>query len=288
MEGTARGWSWDEQLDAEASFVDEDWISTLRFDLLTVVDEGRRVPLKVTGLAGVGSSRVVLFLESPEGEEVVYGFPRETWGLPSYLRELPPWLGSGAHYDPARLERKLDRLVGDPMLDRVVTPYAQLYRTIVHHLREWPPFDHLVFADDAGRLAMPFGVRLPGTRAKLSQLASASSSSEDTKAWATDTLAVLARVEVDEGLEPDQIHENPVYVWAAARLAGYLAEDPDRAVRLVGDRLSAAPERIDTFLWQAWALAHLLASFDVTDQLWPFFQSVRDDMKARGVRFQSG
>jgi hypothetical protein len=120
----------------------------------------------------------------------------------------------------------VDRLIGDPMLDKIVTGYDDLYWTIVENLRSWPPFKQIK--------------------------------------WDTNqTLDHLRSVEIDPLFQSEALHMNPLYAWGRAMLSGFFA-DPAEAARLVHCRLRARPQELETLVAQGWALAEALIVFGIS------------------------
>jgi hypothetical protein len=106
--------------------IDEEWLRELRF---TTADG-----VRVTGLAGPGSGNVVLNGTLPNGERVVLKLRRHHLGF--HIRELPPFLTGTPAYDVDRRNRKLVRLVGNPLLDEMTRDYDRLYSSVIKVLHE--------------------------------------------------------------------------------------------------------------------------------------------------------
>jgi hypothetical protein len=242
--------AWNEELDrGEVPFIDDVWLDSVRFS----VDN-----YQVIGFEGAGATSVVFNARGPKGEEVVLKTAVRDWSFPSYIHELREC------QDLDRLHRKLERLIGDPMLDQIVTTYSDLYRTIVDNLHDWAaPFDQLKWNNEEATQIMSFGVRAPGTISKLGQIASHSESRPETVAWAKQTLDLLERINVEPVLRPEILLENPLYVWGGAILSGYFPGDITDVSSRVRSRLTAQPQKLETFVTQSWAIAGLLMNFQI-------------------------
>jgi hypothetical protein len=182
--------------------------------------------------------------------------------------------------DIERLHQKLQRLIGDPMLDRIVTAYDDLYRCLVDNLHYWPPINQIKWDNQEATKVMSFAVRMPGTIAKLAQLASASTSRAQTAAWANRTLCLLESIEVDPVFRPEVLHQNPLYVWGGAVLSGFLgAKEASSRVRCL---LTTQPLVLETFVAQGWALARVLLFLQIPNaaRFAEFWEAACDDVTA--------
>jgi hypothetical protein len=216
---------------------------------------------KIVGVLGVGSHNVVFKGLDPQGQGFALRMLRRDWSFASYIRELRPGMSFDGE-EPDRLYRKLDRLIGDPMLDKIVTEYDDLYWTIVENLRSWPPFKQIKWDEEEATEVMSFAVRMPGTTLRLEQLALAKYRPE-IATWANQTLDHLRSVKIDPLFQPEALHMNPLYAWGGAMLSGFFA-DPAEAARLVHCRLRARPQELETFVAQGWALAQALIVFRIS------------------------
>ena len=266
------------QLWEDVAYLDEEWIRDLRFRTRMTMPEEASAPsgiYTVTGFAGAGSTNVVFRAISPSGKDVALTLTRRSLSFPSFIRELPPGLDVDVEFDTARLERKLDRLKGVAAVDAVVDAYRRLYASIVDNLHDWPPFQELTWEDDSVAAAMTLGVKMPGTRAKVVQLASSSQAA--TAEWASATLASIDELTVNPNTE--NVYTNPLYIWGGAVMEGYFADDVSVAVRQVTSRLQAHRDDIDMFMTQAWAIANLLEIFHITDQYRAFWTGINRAME---------
>jgi hypothetical protein len=249
-------WVWRRELEADEPYIDADWLNTLKGLRFRFGKE----ELEYVDLRGYGSKNVAFGVEDAQGKRWVITMTRELWVFPSYVRELPPHLSLGRPQDPERLMRKLDRLIGDPMMDRIVRAYDGLYRTLVDNLHAWPPLDTTTFNDEVMGEFFWFGARAPGTLALLERLASASRARPETVAWARQTANLLRRERIgpDPSLRPETLHANPLYVFGGAHLEGFFGNDSTRAVDRVCSHLAVHPTEFQTFAVQALALSELL------------------------------
>ena len=106
--------------------LDEDWLKSLRFELPEDFMETRR-NLKVTGLAGVGSTAIVFNIEDESGEELVVKIYHE---LGFFLKEIPPGFIKGGECNINRINQKLYYLIGNPLIDDMCFQYKRLYAYI--------------------------------------------------------------------------------------------------------------------------------------------------------------
>lgn len=271
--------AWRRELEADEPYIDEDWLNTLKGLRFRVGEE----EFEYVDLRGYGSSNVAFGVIDSHGQPQVLRMTRKLWTFPSYVRELPAHFSLGRPQDPERLLRKLDRLIGDPMLDRIVQDYDGLYRLLVDNLHDWPPFDTLTFNDAAMGEFLWFGVRAPGTLALLDRLACASESRPETVAWARQTVDLLRRERIgpDPSLTPETLHANPLYVFGGALLEGFFGDDSTQAVDRVYSHLTAHPTEVQTFAVQALALSELLRFLQI-----PGAESFAKLYEATGKRFE--
>jgi hypothetical protein len=97
--------------------LDEEWLSQLCFKAIQNIE--------VNGLAGIGSNLVVLKGTMSNGKQIVIKIPKTN--IAFHIREVPPHLSLNPEYDLDHVNEKLNRLVGDPMLDKMSTGYDELY-----------------------------------------------------------------------------------------------------------------------------------------------------------------
>ena len=106
--------------------LDEDWLKSLRFELPDDFMETRR-NLKVTGLAGVGSTAIVFNIEDENGEKLAAKIYHE---LGFFLKEIPPGFIKGGECNINRINQKLYYLIGNPLVDDMCFQYKRLYAYI--------------------------------------------------------------------------------------------------------------------------------------------------------------
>jgi len=245
-------------------FIDEEWLKELKPFRLPFVPDGASSPIeyKVTGLLGVDSFKVVSESKDSEGNDIAIRTLRESWSFASYNRELQPGMSFSDNENPESLCRKLDRLIGDPLVDIIVPEYDNLYRSLVDNLHGWPAFNEIEWKTDEATEVMSFTVQMPGTISKFEKLALASTSRAETAAWAKQTLDLLAGVDVDRLFQPEILHLNPLYIWGGAMLSGFFL-DRVEAARCARFRLTARSKQLRTFVAQGRALAALLLQFQI-------------------------
>jgi hypothetical protein len=272
--------AWQNELGSDVAYIDEEWLRGLKFRLPMRM-EGPSSELEqfdVTGFSGSGAHSVVFDVTDSKGRNLVIKMTRRSWSFASYIRELQPNFTSDLPYDAARVHRKLEKLIGDPMLDTIVTSFDDLYRCLVDNLHDWPPFDQITWEDEETAFLMSFGVRMPGTMAKLAQLASSSSSRSETSEWATATLDLLQRIELDAAIRPQILSENPLYVWGGAVLSGFGGDDISDSVDKAAEHLARQPDDVETFMLQGWAVSRLLASLVGVERFGSFYEAVREKL----------
>ncbi|MFE2067354.1 hypothetical protein ACFXDH_34090 [Streptomyces sp. NPDC059467] len=205
----------------------------------------------------VGGSGVAIFVDHPDGQEMVWKFGREMFREACYFREIPNSLAPRPLYDMDRLNRKLRSLLGDPQLPHVVTGYRDVFRSFLESLLEADAAD---FEGIRGRTEdmtrrLRFVLQSPPFSYLLEEIVSNPREPRGRQQWAERALESLGRLgEGDARLRPDSLLDNPLFVWGGAALAGYFtkAELPVAA--------AAALEQFDTFdEEQRYAFAHQTA-----------------------------
>jgi hypothetical protein len=112
--------------------LDEDWLKSLRFEL---PDDfiGMRGNIKVTGLAGVGTTSIVFNVKDESGEKLVMKIYHK---LSFFLKEIPPGLIKGGECNINRINQKLYYLIGNPLIDEMCYQYKRLYAYIFSFIYE--------------------------------------------------------------------------------------------------------------------------------------------------------
>ncbi|MFN8572353.1 MAG: hypothetical protein U0132_09870 [Gemmatimonadaceae bacterium] len=261
---------WYFELKSEDAYLDGDWLESLRdlnFDGLMTDENGeeRQVHYEYDGLAGYGSNNIAFKVREGEGVFVLK-LPRRSWSFASYIKEVPAGFLGDKPIDTARVCRKINRLIGDSMLDQIVEPYHDLYRTVVDNLHSWPAFDQILWESEHASQVMGFAVSTPGTLAKLEQLASGEKCRKSTASWASQTIELLSRQKgnLDPRLRPEALHSNPFYTWAGAQMEGFLSKDTSEADKMLKSSFSScSPDDQRTYFAQGNIVGHLLTVLQV-------------------------
>jgi hypothetical protein len=257
--------------------IDETWLRDLQFD----GPEGTRI----TGLLGLGSESVVFSALGPDGSEVALKVYRHHLGF--HIRELPLFLTAKPSYDFDRLNQKLLRLLGNPLLDSMTQEYDRLYSSLISILKKFG-VSGLIWSvmTPESTETLPFILHTPGMRRRLQDWASLPEEVQDAKEmilevngpsfpitvlrvelihWAKETLQSIDDLwQVNPDLRPDKLPDNPLYVWGAAVMDGFFTEEElPRAANFLQKQFGPLPHhpQAATFIAQADALAHLLAQF---------------------------
>jgi hypothetical protein len=254
--------------DDEAPYLDEIWLAELhrfRIPLNLTRPDGSTANIEYqgTGLAGFGSSSIGFYVRDAEGVELVIKMRRSDWSFACYIRELGPAFAFDLSGQDARLQRKLERLIGDAMVDNIVAAYHEINRLLVFNLRNWPPFDQIRWDDEETRRVLNFGVRMPGVMARIERIATRAGANCDRAKWAERTFHLLNATRGASDLQPNLLHENPLYVWGGAILSGFFSRDLSIASERVRELLRARPADLLTLVGQGWALAKLLRHFQI-------------------------
>jgi hypothetical protein len=218
--------------------IDEEWLDrALRFDL----PGGYRF----SGVGGIGGSNVVIKFVYPDGQHFAVRLPKQLFLFPSYIHEIPNWLAPHPMYDVNRLNRKLAKLEGDPLLDVLVETYDTFFSSFVYSAREADAadFDLITGESEESTRAIRFVLATPPIARRLDNLASSAENLE-TRAWALQARKAVDRIRPgDPELLPLSLLNNPLFVWGAAICSGYLtkAEFP-LAANAVRERLKTLSE----------------------------------------------
>jgi len=104
----------------------EEWLASLNFEMTGGAN--------VTGLLGIGSSKVVLAATWHDGKEVAVRTSRNQIGF--HIQEIPPDLTVKKEYDVDVVNEKLLKLVGDSRFDTYSYWYDLLYARLVKIISE--------------------------------------------------------------------------------------------------------------------------------------------------------
>jgi hypothetical protein len=254
--------------------IDEEWLAGLRF-------EGPG-GAQVNGLAGVGSEKVVLRATMPDGREVALVSYRDRLGF--HIREVPLFLSDNKPlYDLDRLNNKLLRLVGDPLLDEMTRDYDRLYGCLINvvHERGAPALlSSSSLKDLESTEAVPFILRTPGFLRRLRDWAALDRDVAYASLmiltvngpsfpftelrprlidWAAETLQEIESLPAV--LRPDDLPRNPLYVWGAAVTDSFFTDhELPQVVAFIEKNLGELRTHPDgvIFFEQARALSRLL------------------------------
>jgi hypothetical protein len=223
----------------------------------------------------------------PNGKQIVIRIPKTS--IAFHIQEIPPQLGLKPEYDLDRVNEKLRRLVGDPMLDKMSTEYDDLYCRILQIISKGG-VGVLIFGNMAPDSieTIPFILHTPALIRRLREFAEWPIDPEDPltqmpsvngekypirlmissnyrEPWINETIQGIDRLpESNKDLAANSLHNNPLIVWGAAALEGFFS---DKEMPLVSSYLKNAygsfPERPDVLkiIGQADALANLLAQY---------------------------
>ena len=271
--------------------IDEEWLAGLRFE----GPDG----VRIDGLAGVGSEKVVLKAITPDGKLEALSTYRHHLGF--YIKEIPLFLSAERPlYDVDRLNRKLLRLVGNPLLDMMTCEYDRLCCCLIKTLYDAGStallFGAAIYDFDSTD-AVPFFLHTPGIQRRLRDWAALSVETENPMElilrvngpnfpftdmrkriidWSQSVLAAIENA--PGGIRPSELPNNPLYVWGAAVMDGFFTDgEIPQAVAFVDTefgQLRKHPKAV-IYLQQANALADLLAGYLKTSEVGRFVQFCR-------------
>jgi hypothetical protein len=230
--------------------IQEAWLNSIRLDSASG-------PRRLRLLRG-DSDTVVLADDASGADQEIFS----TRHLGFHIAEVPIFLSGTPAYDLARLNAKLATLLGDPSVDEVTAPYAELYDAIVAVLRDGGPAQLFEMTWHPQRIEnVPFILHSPGLTRKLEALAAHPADG----AWTSKVRAEIAAIEQDNPfMAPATLLESPLYVWGGAVMDGFITDaEMPAAGRFVADLVAGAPERFEKarLIFQAVAIAHLIAQY---------------------------
>jgi hypothetical protein len=242
---------------------DMEWLESQRFEMVLGPDnEGSAEELcRITGFKGIGSSRVAFTATDPRGTAFVLKFAIPQ--LAFYIRELPVFCRTPQR-DINRVNQKLLKLVGDPLVDLLVTEYDELYSRMFNSLREFNVSSVSALRSDDSRfqLMIEFVLRTPGFRYRVEDWMTAATEGPKDTEWAEAILKSIDRVpRMDPDLHPEELLGNPFYVWAGAVMEGlFRNEDFPAVISFLRDNFgSLRPgSRADLWVDQCFAIVNLL------------------------------
>jgi hypothetical protein len=242
---------------------DTEWLKSQRFDVNMRRSTGdvAEGTYHVTGLLGIGSSDVAFSATGPDGKEIAlkFGIPR----LAFYLRELPISFRTPQH-DVKRVNQKLSRLISDPLVNLLVDEYDQLYSNIFDSIRESnvSSVDKLRWDTVDAEVMMGFALRTHGFRYRVQEWVAGGSPRPEDAEWAGATLIAIDRIaRTDPDLKPEELLENPFYVWGGAVMEWlFTHDDLSIAVSFLRDMFGPRSEdsQVDFWLNQTWIIGNLL------------------------------
>jgi hypothetical protein len=267
--------------------IDEDWLKNLEFQS----SDG----ILVTGLEGLGSEKVVFRATMSDGKHIVLKVYRHHLGF--HIREIPLFLSDNKSlYDLNKVNQKLLRLLGNPLLDSWTCEYDRLYCSLIKLMHEFG-LDSLMMSsafkdiEMMGSImntidlneAISFIIHTPGIMRRLQDWASLPEKYNDpTEAilnvngpnfqfiesrfilikWAKETLGKIEKV--SPCLKPSELPMNPLYVWGAAVMDGFFTdEELPQVVAFLNNQfgpLKKMPKAV-IFLEQIKAISYLLSYF---------------------------
>ncbi|MDQ3821033.1 MAG: hypothetical protein M3362_25590, partial [Acidobacteriota bacterium] len=190
-------------------------------------------------------------------------------------------------YEIGRLNQKLLRLIGNPLLDSMTCEYDRLYSVLIKIMHEHgvPGLIASILTPESVE-ALPFILHTLGMKRRLTDIATLTNKTfpdEDSYVsvnganfpikgldfklvpWAKKTLEAIEYLpQQDPDISPERLPENPLYVWGAAVMDGFFTDEQiPLAVKFINEQFGSLPKhpQVSTFLAQADALAHLLVNF---------------------------
>lgn len=255
--------------------IDEEWLQSLRFESFNGI--------KVTGLVAVGSRKVTLRAEQPDGTQIVLQAEKNALGF--HIKEIPAFLAPTPLYDARRLNEKLAQLVGRNGFDSMVADYDRLHSRIVSSLHSDGVRQAMTNALRAGiDEEYRFFLRTPGIRQRLEDWATMRRENRDDMdwvmrvngpdfpigsdraslvGWAQQTLQEIDRLP-ESPFRPDLLPHNPLYVWGGAVLEEFfIGDEIPQAVAFMESRFGSIPshEHAYEFTSQCGAILTLLSTY---------------------------
>jgi hypothetical protein len=224
--------------------IDQTWLETLSFDAVG----GARV----SGLAGLGTEKVVLNATMADGRKVVLPSPRSQLGF--HIKEAPPIFTARQEYVLERVNEKLLRMVGADRFDTYSIWYNRLYAKMISIISEHGVGGVIMsnLSPDSVQ-SLPFLLATPPMRRRLQEIATWPIDPSDPAsrlpsvngeeypvraivldegvAWAHDALSKLdVDSFVNPSASPSTLFTNPLIIWGAAAMEGFFRDDEMPAV----------------------------------------------------------
>lgn len=221
--------------------IDKKWLEQLSFDS---VPEGR-----VAGLEGLGAHKVVFRLILEDGRLCVLKIRRHNLGL--HINEIPPVMSRRPEYDLDRLNLKLCQQLGNNVFDISTVFYDRLYSRVLYivSVRTIPGLEYTSPSMDTLD-ALRFLIKTPPFIRRLDEFANWPTDPENpltfvpkvngpespiqlnlfpsgrVPPWITAARqAVESRRPFDENLDAGSVFKNPLVIWGAAAMEGFLTHD---------------------------------------------------------------
>lgn len=240
--------------------IDKEWLKDVNFDV-DVPDDipGLNSEIRVTGLLGVGSEKVVL--EATDGSKGL-AIPTTRFTLGYHISEVPPFLSKEKLYDPLVVCSKLDALVGRDGMDAMVRVYRNLIVWSLNQLAEGGVHRLRTRAwTDEGERSLIFFLSLPDFQRYLNELKDWPEPDPDdsmsnfidifapnftfnafygqTAKWSAEAIQEIENSERQlTDLDPDGFFKNPLFVWVNAVLEGFFCsgDELDIGASFIKDR----------------------------------------------------
>jgi hypothetical protein len=256
--------------------IDETWLSSLRFESLNGI--------RVVGLLGVGSEKVTLEAVAPDGRQLAMQTYKHHLGY--HIKEIPPTFCHDCQYDRARLNRKLEQIVGMPGVDEMISDWDRLYSAIVKMIidKGVEPLLLLPLADPSAALltdSLPLLVGSSPVRRRLTEFAELGESGElfvrvngpnfpiDEMRPTLVRSAKAALARLDSLTEAADIESNPLFIWGGAAMEEFFRGQDMRIVgKDITARFGSLSRSRDAYrlINEADALANVFAFFFTSDR----------------------
>lgn len=191
---------------------------------------------RIVGLQGYGSEHVVFRVTTPDGKDAVYKTYVTHLGF--HIREIPLFLSGAPMYDINRLNRKLDKLTGEPRIDQMANDYNRIFSGILQAIHRLG-FKGVVrgYADLQNIEALMFIVCSSPFMARLQDFSEMGNSEDDPdeiifvngpsfefsesrsglRRFSLETIEAINSIRpATVASRPGKLSYNPLFVWSAA------------------------------------------------------------------------